>query len=108
MNKEQIMALSEKELLDRAGVLLGKVDAYTTSMAAAWELVEFLQRELGAEVAIQRGPVGTVWTVLFALRVKKHAEEEEPYPFFLAQEKTAPLAITRAFVLMMEGLNESE
>ena len=107
MNKEQIMALSEKELLDRAGALLGKADAYTTSMAAAWELVEFLQRELGAEVAIQRGPVGTVWTVLFALRVK-HAEEEEPYPFFLAQEKTAPLAITRAFVLMMEGLNESE
>jgi len=128
MTRDEVLALSERELRARAAIHLGwtlinDIDGpdpigvvptgeyvtiipyYPRNIAEAWKLVEFLWEKFGFTCTIDKKPLDDKWSVMFAGVDEDSGGTLRAEPFFIATGETAPLAITRAFLLAMEGIN---
>ena len=109
MSHDEIMKMTEEELAIAAGKVLKpwEIPIHTVSndIAAAWQLVEFLWDEFGFTCTIEKKPMNTEWSVMFAGVDEDSEGNLLAEPYFIATGETAPLAITRAFLLAMEGIN---
>jgi len=74
---------------------------FVNDIAAAWELVEFVEHERHFTCSIEKNPLNGKWEVSFFGLDEDSGGMWRASPFFHAKDSVIARAITRAFVLAM-------
>jgi len=102
MTLDEVMAMADEELRAKVIELAWRgIGDTTRDIAAAWELVEFAERERHFTCSIEKNQLSGEWEVSFSGLDEDSGGMWRASPFFHVKDSIVTRAITRAFILAM-------